>query len=209
MKILSKITLSVFLSIVFILIAFQMVSTKQYMMVSYNQYERHQEITWDYEFAVTNIMDYLNGKQDNLVFGSSPIMSDVLMTERGLAHMEDVKVLYERGKILIAFSIVMVAVSAIYLWDRKEFWSTLKRIWVFPTVFVGSITLLMIVNFDFAFTMFHKTLFTNDLWMLRYDDPLLVMLPINFFFVTAIIVVLITVLLHVLTIILACKKSHL
>ncbi|XMB86175.1 TIGR01906 family membrane protein [Mycoplasmatota bacterium WC44] len=208
MKLLMKIVLNVFLSISFILLSVQIISTKPYMMVSENKYESHKYITWDYEYAVTNIMDYLNGKQDTLEFSSFPGGDDVLMTERGLPHMEDVRVLYDNGRTLMALSFVMIVISGIYLFDRKELWKTLTKVWIFPTVIVGSITLLMIIDFSWAFTMFHEILFSNDLWILRSDDPLIVMLPLNFFFVTAITIVSFIVLFHTLAFLFARRKAQ-
>ena len=90
MKVFAKIVFSVSVSITLVLLSVQIISTKPYMMLNEGKYDSHEEITWDYEFAVENIMDYLNGKRDNLYFGASIEMSSILMTERGITHMEDV-----------------------------------------------------------------------------------------------------------------------
>jgi|GEM_PF-4770732 len=205
MKVLAKIVFSISLSVIFILISVQLVSTKTYLMISKDKYERHEEVTWDYEFAAENIMDYLNGKRDNLYFGASEEMSSILMTDRGISHMEDVRVLYDNGRILIAVSIVFAAISGIFLWDKKEFWKTLKRVWIFPSIVISIVGVMMIIGFNWAFTLFHELLFTNDLWMLSSNDPLLVMLPLNFFMVTAIVIIVFTVIFHAITVWLGFK----
>lgn len=207
MKMLMKVLLNISASIILILLSVQIISTTPYMLVQEGLYESHEDITWDYDYAVTQTMRYLNAFEDDLVFPSFEGGDDVLMTDRGLAHMEDVRVLYDNGRIIMAFSIVIAAVSGIYLWDRKEFWQTLKRIWIFPTVFVGVVTLAMVINFSWAFTMFHLLLFSNDLWILSGTDPLIVMLPETFFFITASIIVILIVGFHTGVMLLARKKS--
>ncbi len=207
MKLFVKIVFSISLSLVLILLSVQVVTTKPYMRINHNLYERHDEITWDYDFAMDNIVDYLNGKRDNLYFGDSIEMSNILMTERGMEHMVDVKVLYQSGKVILSICAVFVAITGVFLWDRRELWKTLTRLWIFPLVFIGTITISMVIDFSWTFTKFHELLFSNNLWQLSWDDPLLVMLPIPFFFVTAITIVVISVLLHSIAIVLAYKKK--
>lgn len=204
---LMKVLLNVSASIIMILLSVQIISTTPYMLVQEGLYESHDDITWDYDYAVTQTMRYLNAMEDDLVFPSFEGGDDVLMTERGLAHMEDVRVLYDNGRIIMAVSVVIAAISGIYLWDKKEFYSTLKRVWIFPTVFVGIITLAMLINFGWAFTMFHLLLFSNDLWLLSATDPLIVMLPETFFFITASIIVVLIVGFHAGVMFIAKKKS--
>jgi len=207
MKLGMKIVLSVSVSIILILLSVQIISTKPYMMIHEGLYSSHDDITWDYEYAVEQTMDYLNGFEDDLVFPSYEGGDDVLMTERGILHMIDVKNLYSAGRVIMSLMIVLASVSGIYLWDKSEFYSTLKRIWIFPLVFVGSITVVMLINFNWAFTQFHHLLFTNDLWLLSWSDPLIVMLPTGFFYSTAITIVVLIVLFHLSVIYLAYKKT--
>ena len=177
------------------------------MMIHDGLYDSHDDITWDYEYAVEQTMKYLNGREDDLVFPSFEGGTDVLMTERGIAHMVDVRNLYDAGRIIMATAVVLAAISGIYLWDKKQFYSTLRKLWIFPLVFVGTITTAMLINFSWAFRKFHELLFSNDLWLLSWEDPLIVMLPNAFFYFTAITIVVLIVLFHVGTIYVAYKKT--
>ena len=49
----------------------------------------------------------------------------------------------------------------------------------------------MLIDFGAAFRLFHELLFDNDLWILSATDPLIVMLPRTFFFLTGLIIALI------------------
>lgn len=207
MKLTMKVILNISVSLILILLSVQIISTKPYMMIHDGLYDSHEKITWDYEYAVEQTMKYLNGREDDLVFPSFEGGDDVLMTERGIAHMVDVRNLYDSGRVIMATAIVLAAISGIYLWDRKEFYQTLKKVWMFPLVFVGTITIAMLINFSWAFRLFHELLFSNDLWLLTWDDPLIVMLPNAFFYSTAITIVVLIVLFHVGTIYIANKKT--
>lgn len=207
MKTLAKVVLNISISIIIILLSVQVVTTKPYMMIHQGLHKSHDNITWDYEYASEQIIDYLNGKEDDLIFPSFEGGEDILMTERGLLHMEDVRVLFDNGRILLALFVVVGSIAGVYLWDKKEFYSSLRRLWIFPTVFVGTVTISMLINFSWTFTKFHELLFSNDLWLLRWDDPLIVMLPYMFFFTTAITIVIFIVLFHSGIIYLAYKKT--
>ena len=204
---LAKVVFNISVSIILILLSLQIISTKPYMMIHEDLHKSHDYITWDYEYAVSQTMRYLNGFEDDLEFPSFEGGSDVLMTERGLLHMEDVKVLYTNGKIIIATAIVLASVAGIYLWDRKEVFKTLRWVWVFPAVSVGIVTISMLINFNWTFRQFHLLLFSNDLWMLSALDPLIIMLPYQFFFSTAITIVVLIVLFHALTVFISHKKT--
>ena len=96
-----KEVLRISISIVLILLSVQIISTKPYMMLHENRHASHQYITWDYEYASEQIMRYLNAQEDDLEFPSFEGGDDILMTERGLYHMEDVRVLYDNGRIIM------------------------------------------------------------------------------------------------------------
>ncbi len=209
MKLFMKVVLNVCISIVLILLSVQIISTKPYMMLHENRHQSHNYIEWDYEYASEQIMRYLNGLEDDLVFPSYEGGEDVLMTERGLSHMEDVRVLYDNGRIIIAVAIVFAAISGLYLWDRKEFWPTLRKVWMFPAVFVSIVAVMMAIDFSWAFTLFHQILFSNDLWLLSALDPLIIMLPYEFFLITGITIIVFIILFHAVVVWQAYKRSAL
>jgi integral membrane protein (TIGR01906 family) len=188
-----KAVFAVSLSIVLLLLSVQAVSNYPYMSLHINRYNSHQFVTWDHEFALREISAYLNGQRDDLRFPSQPGGDDVLMTERGLLHMEDVEVLYANGRILAAFFTVTAAIAGVTLYDKKELKSILKRLWMLPVSVTAFLTIAMLIDFGAAFRLFHELLFDNDLWILSNLDPLIVMLPTTFFFLTGVTIAVVYV----------------
>lgn len=195
------------ISLILLLLSVQAVTTKFYMNVSEGKYVSHHLVTWDHEYASDNIIDYLNGRIDSLEFSSYPGGDDVLMTERGLLHMEDVAVLFEQGRVLIAFLIVVAAVTGVYLYDKKRIVESLKQIWMFPMIVTLVLGVAILVDFSGTFTLFHKLLFSNDLWILSAYDPLIIMVPPQFFMNTALIILSLFVFLHATIIYIAYRTS--
>lgn len=180
----AKITLWISSSLLILLLSVQVVTTDVYLLAHVDRYDSHRLVTWDHEFAVREISAYLNGQRDNLEFPSSPGEEDVVMTERGLLHMIDVANLYSAGRGLAALFTVLAVVAGITLYDQKKLKETLQKQWIFPTAFAAFITFAMVIDFGAAFRLFHEVFFTNDLWLLSPLDPLIIMLPSTFFFIT-------------------------
>jgi integral membrane protein (TIGR01906 family) len=178
-------------SMLLLLLSVQAISNTAYFSLHIGQYDSHQLVTWDHEFALREISGYLNGQREDLRFPSTPGGTDVVMSERGLFHMEDVAVLYEQGRILAALFTVVAAIAGVTLYDQKKLKETLQRVWVFPVALTAFLTLAMLIDFGAAFRLFHELLFDNDLWILSATDPLIVMLPRTFFFLTGLIIALI------------------
>jgi integral membrane protein (TIGR01906 family) len=182
-------------SMLLLLLSVQAITNQVYFSLHVGRYESHQLVTWDHEFALQEISAYLNGQREDLRFPSTPGGSDVVMTERGLFHMEDVAVLYEQGRVLAALFTVLAVIAGVTLYDQKNLKRTLKTLWVFPVTLTAFLTIAMLIDFGAAFRLFHEVLFDNDLWLLSITDPLIVMLPRTFFFLTGITIAIIYVLL--------------
>jgi integral membrane protein (TIGR01906 family) len=182
-------------SMLLLLLSVQAITNQVYFSLHVGRYESHQLVTWDHEFALQEISAYLNGQREDLRFPSTPGGSDVVMTERGLFHMEDVAVLYEQGRVLAALFTVLAVIAGVTLYDQKNLKRTLKTLWVFPVTLTAFLTIAMLIDFGAAFRLFHELLFDNDLWLLSITDPLIVMLPRTFFFLTGITIAIIYVLL--------------
>jgi integral membrane protein (TIGR01906 family) len=182
-------------SMLLLLLSVQTISNRFYFSLHVGRYESHQLVTWDHEFALQEISAYLNGQREDLRFPSTPGGTDVVMSERGLFHMEDVAVLYERGRVLAALFTVIAVVAGVTLYDKKNLKQTLQKVWVFPVALTAFLTLAMLIDFGAAFRLFHELLFDNDLWILSATDPLIVMLPRTFFFLTGLTIAAIYILL--------------
>ena len=180
----AKITFWISSSLLVLLLSVQVVTTDLYLLAHVDRYDSHRLVTWDHEFALREISAYLNGQRDDLEFPSTPGGTDVVMTERGLLHMIDVANLYSAGRGLAALFTVLAAIAGITLYDAKRLKETLRKQWIFPSAFAAFITLAMVIDFGAAFRLFHELFFSNDLWLLSPLDPLIIMLPSTFFFLT-------------------------
>lgn len=185
-KIIIGITVPFFLIILFA----SVLTTKPYLMLSKGLYSSHSNIEFDHDYAVENIIGYLNYRYDNLYFGADEEASSLLLRDIEISHMEDVKNVYT-GLRIAAIGALIIAVSlSYYLFkkDRNEFYKTYKFIYVGPALFVSFVGGYMLIDFDTAFGAFHKIFFRNDDWILRYDDALIQLLPVMFWMVSGLII---------------------
>lgn len=177
------------LHLILMLTALHAVSTDDALYFSL-QTRGDETFPWDYEinFSVCRddllrldraLSDYLKGDETALditvdVYGvPQPAFND-----RERAHMADCLHLFAllrkvRAR-LIPWAIVLTLGGAWLLQDRKR-----ARLcaWVSPLLVLlplGGFALFAALNFDQAFTLFHKILFTNDLWLLNPATDLLI-----------------------------------
>lgn len=136
------------------------------------------------------LLDYLNDKTDDLSMQTEKFgeISEVF-DEREKAHMIDVKNLYLffMNMMYILFGISVFLIIYLFKKDKKKiFWNNFYSAYKFSTILMEIIVCIVIFAFIYDFnsfwTLFHKILFTNDLWLL---DPrvstMINMFPLNFF----------------------------
>ena len=98
--------------------------------------------------------------------------------EREVAHLVDCHDLFAllrkvRAR-LVPWAVLLITLGAYLLRDRRR----IRRIaWLSPLVVIvplGAFAAWAALNFDAAFTFFHRILFTNDLWLLDPATDLLI-----------------------------------
>ena len=186
-KIVVSITIPFFLLILFA----SFLTSKPYLLLSKGLYESHEDVDFDHDYAVDRIAGYLNYRYDNLDFGVDETDDTVIMEEIEISHMVDVKNLYTTLRIAAIISLLL-AVSLSYIMfrvNKKELYKTLKNMYLGPMFFVMFVGGYIIVDFNTAFTVFHKMLFTNDDWRIPYN-VLLPLLPEMFWLVSGLIILL-------------------
>lgn len=185
-KILISITIPFFLLILFA----SFLTSKPYLMLSKGLYESHDTIVdFDHDYAVERIIGYLNYRYDDLLFGADEDDDTVIMFKIELDHMKDVKNLYTYLRVAAIISLI-TAVSLSYMMykiDKKELYSIFKNIYLGPLFFIMFVGGYIIIDFDTAFTAFHKLFFTNDNYRLP-SNVLLPLLPENFWMVSGFII---------------------
>jgi len=142
----------------------------------------------DLDKATVMLLDYLNDKRDDLdmqaeEFGKMAETFD----EREKSHMVDVKALYQNFATVMYILLGAVAVIFIYLFvkDRQNFLTGLQKgcttALIIAVVLCVAFSLAYTAGFNTFWTMFHKVMFSNDLWLL---DPrvstMINMFPLNF-----------------------------
>lgn len=131
------------------------------------------------------ILKYLKDeRKDLIIYEEVNGQKEQIFEDRELQHMKDVKKLFNYGFLIRNISIIMLIISISYLLikDKIVLLKTIRASSIMGLVLIGILGIIMIFNFDKAFTIFHKILFTNDLWILNpKTDIMIQMLPLNFF----------------------------
>ena len=98
--------------------------------------------------------------------------------EQEMAHMEDCAALFallrKVRKRLIPWAVLLIVGGAYLLQDRKR---ARRAAWLSPLILLiplGAFAAWAAIDFDGAFTFFHRLLFSNDLWLLDPRTDLLI-----------------------------------
>ena len=160
---------------------------------------QHMDMEFDELMHATGeLLDYMRGRRDDL----AGVRATVAGEQRGSAE-EGYREFFENREEIIHMEDVRVLYDLLFLTRNISFWGFLAILclmairryrlayWLAKCtreVFVGFLgllvitTVLVVLNFDRAFEVFHLILFSNDYWLLNPRYSLLInMLPIGFF----------------------------
>lgn len=138
------------------------------------------------------LLDYLKDRRDDLSV-TTEIQGELreVFNAREKQHMVDVKQLYLTVRTVGYGCLALGAGCLLFLFwkvgknrlgQRKILLSYLKGNGIFFAA-LAAIGLFAAIDFDTFWTLFHKVLFTNDLWLLNPNtDILIMMVPEEFFF---------------------------
>ena len=125
---------------------------------------------------------------------------DSLYNERETLHMRDVKtlMLLVRNTAIVTGAVCLMLLASIVLALRSKRLSVINSALLLSTIiaitFIGTLTVIMSINFNWIFTQFHILSFANDLWLLNpRTDVLIQMFPTRFFFEAALFIGTLTV----------------
>lgn len=180
----------------FLLIFFaSLLTTTPYLQLSKGMYGTHDDITYDHDYAIERIIGYLNYRYDDLEFGVNEDDPTTIMREIEIRHMVDVKNLYTMLRIAAVASLAIGGALITYLYhkNKKLLVDTFKSIHRGPIIFSALLASAFIIDFNTAFRVFHELFFTNDDWLLYYDDVLILLLPTAFWMVSAFIILILFV----------------
>ena len=126
---------------------------------------------------------------DTLEFPTLP------MSEGGRIHFEEVKQIFVAIEyIFIASGIIGLALILLLICKFKEF-LFLKLAAILTIAIPAVLAILISINWEAAFVTFHHIFFNNDYWLFYPDkDPVILMLPDEFFFHCAAMILILVIL---------------
>lgn len=182
-KILASIVLALFIISISSLITINLRGTYNFFLkdLKVNSYNLSpKEMVDNYNI----LLDYLN-KRDikNLDFIELP------QSDEGRQHFLDVKNIFIKLQVLEKLTFILLVAYFLYFARKKDlsFIKIGSGLSLIIPILVG---IPALINFDFAFTSFHKLIFTNDYWL--FDprlDPIIEYLPESLFFMNAFIII--------------------
>ncbi|MFW5894497.1 MAG: TIGR01906 family membrane protein [Bacillota bacterium] len=175
-----------------IALAASLLTTKPYMQISKGLYASHDAIEYDHDYVAGQLMEYLNYRRDDLLFGADEGSEDPIMRDIEIRHMEDVKDVYTYVRIAGIVSFILFLFSAIYLYKRsfRTLYDAFRNTYILPSFFILFVGGWFIIDFSLVFTIFHQIFFTNDDWILRSDDVLIQLLPQNFWLISGALILI-------------------
>lgn len=143
------------------------------------------EIIRNYDYVI----DYLlSSKDQEFKLPSIPY------SKYGQIHFKDVKRIFNAIDILFAAT-GAISIIGIFTNLKNRSFHFLKQTSSMLILLPAVLLTAFMINFDRAFTLFHKIFFRNDYWQFDPDiDPIINILPEEFFFHSALMIVIIIVL---------------
>lgn len=140
--------------------------------------------------STTTLLDYIENKKDSIEV--SVVRNGIeqeMFNEKEAKHMVDVKHLYQVAMLVRNLSLCIVVAGLCYMQVIKKKQQLSFFAWRYQKTAMGFtivVTFLMIAiltDFNLFWTMFHKLVFTNDLWLLDPRvDQMINLFPEPFFF---------------------------
>ena len=137
------------------------------------------------------LIDYnLLGGDEELVFPT------LKMSETGRIHFEEVKEIFIKMQLVSIAGIVALIGFVLYI--KKKGPQNSILLWMrytFPVTMIVALAvgLAMAIDWQWAFTTLHEIFFDNDYWIFNaYTDPVIKILPEEFFFHCGILIVILT-----------------
>ena len=143
----------------------------------------------DIMYVMDELMDYLHGDREDL----ENIITEVngstgdFFSEREKIHMADCKVLFDAGFLIRSVSAVVFLLSICILWYLKKLRAAdiikcAGFISLLITIIVVVLGIAASIDFNACFIIFHKLLFSNDLWLLDPAEDMIINILVEPFF---------------------------
>lgn len=169
----------------------------------YLYYYRHHDLGFDNHLlsdAIRQLLAYMKGNVSSIQVGH-------FFNQREMAHMVDVRALYQQVRMFYWFCLALIVLLPLTL-KRHQFNLLVKGLqqacYSF-LIFIGMIGTWAITEFDGFWTFFHQLFFRNQLWLLTPgQDHMIDMLPADLF-TDLVLLIGLTCLVLVLVLVLALR----
>ena len=125
--------------------------------------------------SALNIVNYLRV--------GTAIGSD-FFSNQAVKHMVDVKSLFDSTKIANALTLLVLTGTTVFFFSKKRLREMKKGVVlgiIILTLLILFVFTLSLLDFNYAFIIFHKVFFRNDLWLFPPNDSLVKLFSISFF----------------------------
>ena len=120
-------------------------------------------------------------------------------SEDGAFHFQEVKELFKLAKVtILILAIILIILCVVYTRFYKNY-KYIKYISITSIILTTITSIVVSINFNFFFTVFHKIFFNNDKWLFDPNvDPIINILPKELFALCAGTIVIICVFIGVI-----------
>ncbi len=156
--------------------------------------------------ATNTLLTYLKGQREDIIVKARINGNERnVFNEREIAHMVDVKRLYQKAMMVRMFSLLLLTIILLYelFQDQKHFLTFLYT--AFKQGLAGFGLLILIISiyaltgFETFWLNFHYLFFDNDLFLLDPNTSIMInMFPENFFFNLVMYIIVIFVLFNLI-----------
>lgn len=135
------------------------------------------------------------------------ILSNFIMSNSGAKHFQEVKVIFESIQVVMGVGIIISGIIIYYKIKERDF-MFFKISGLMCVLVPTCIGLIVSINFNQAFIIFHQIIFRNNDWIFdeRYD-PVITILP-EAFFMHCFVLIVILVLISSCVLLLIYKKMY-
>ena len=138
------------------------------------------EIKANYDYIITYLMQ--NTKEE---FNLPTLPS----SNNGKTHFKEVKIIFDKLKLMLLFSTLIstIGIALNKKYKKIDYLLTSSIILVIIPIIL---LIPFLINFDKSFTAFHHIFFKNNYWLFdTKSDPIITILPQDFFFHCAILII--------------------
>lgn len=144
------------------------------------------ELNFDQLVRVSDeTLKYLKDERQDLILHEEIDGVEIQVFEESeLSHMRDVKTLFINGFLIKNATMVISILCLAYLFfkDIRFVYRAIRAGSFLFMLVIGAIAIMAYIDFNGVFIIFHKMLFSNDLWIMDpKEDIMIQMLPLDFF----------------------------